>query len=69
VDGFKALGYIAGTVHTYTLMDAGISYRPSTLNGVLLAINGTNLLNNVHQEFAQGNLIGRLIITKLQVSF
>jgi len=69
VDGFKALGYIAGTVHTYTLMDAGISYRPATLNGVLLSINGTNLLNKVHQEFAQGNLIGRLIITKLQVSF
>jgi outer membrane receptor for ferrienterochelin and colicins len=69
VDGFRALGYIAGTVHTYTLMDAGISYRPATLNGVLLSINGTNLLNKVHQEFAQGNLIGRLIITKLQVSF
>jgi iron complex outermembrane receptor protein len=69
VDGFKALGYISGVVHTYTLMDAGISYRPATLNGVLLSVNGTNILNKVHQEFAQGNLIGRLIITKLQVTF
>jgi hypothetical protein len=39
------------------------------LNGVLFAINGTNLLDKRHQEFAQGTLVGRLIITRLQVTF
>jgi len=69
VDGFQALSYIAGTVKPYTLFDAGISYRPATLNGVLLSINGTNLGNKIHQEFAQGGLIGRLIISRVQVTF
>jgi TonB dependent receptor. len=69
VDGFQALSYIAGTVKPYTLLDAGINYRPATLNGVLLSINGTNLTNKIHQEFAQGGLIGRLIISRVQVSF
>ncbi len=69
VDAFKALSYIAGTVRPYTLIDAGLSYRPATLNGVLLSVNGTNLANKVHQEFAQGGLIGRLIITRVQVAF
>jgi hypothetical protein len=36
---------------------------------VLIAVNGTNLRNKRHQEFAQGGLIGRLIITRVQVSF
>jgi outer membrane receptor for ferrienterochelin and colicins len=69
VDGFQALSYIAGAVKPYTLFDAGISYRPATLNGVLLSINGTNLGNKIHQEFAQGGLIGRLIISRVQVTF
>jgi len=69
VDGFQALSYISGNVRPYTLIDAGISWRPSTLNGVLLSVNGTNLANKIHQEFAQGGLIGRLIITRLQVTF
>ena len=69
VDGFQALSYISGNVRPYTLIDAGLSWRPSTLNGVLLSVNGTNLANKIHQEFAQGGLIGRLIITRLQVTF
>ncbi|MEP6507883.1 MAG: TonB-dependent receptor [Gemmatimonadales bacterium] len=69
VDGFKAVGFFSGSIQPYTLVDAGISYRPSNLNGVLLSVNGTNLANKVHQEFAQGGLIGRLIITRLQVTF
>jgi hypothetical protein len=39
------------------------------MNNVLIAINGTNLTNKKHQEFAQGGVIGRLIITRLQVTF
>ncbi len=69
VDGFQALSFISGNIKPYTLLDAGISYRPPSLNGVLIAINGTNLLDDRHQEFAQGGLIGRLILTRLQVTF
>jgi outer membrane receptor for ferrienterochelin and colicins len=69
VDGFQALSFIAASIKPYTLLDAGISYRPSSLNGVLISINGTNLTNKIHQEFAQGGLIGRLFITRLQVTF
>jgi hypothetical protein len=39
------------------------------MNNVLFAVNGTNLLNKKHQEFAQGGIIGRLIITRLTVTF
>jgi hypothetical protein len=35
----------------------------------LIAINGTNILNEVHREFSLGSEIGRLIITRLQVTF
>jgi outer membrane receptor for ferrienterochelin and colicins len=69
VDGFQALSFISSTIASYTLLDAGFSFRPSVLNGVLFAINGTNLLDKRHQEFAQGTLVGRLIITRLQVTF
>jgi hypothetical protein len=33
------------------------------------SLNGTNLLNRKHQEFVQGGVIGRLIMTRVQVTF
>jgi len=69
VDAFNTLAFVGGPVEAYTLVDAGLSYRPSFLNGILLAINGTNITNNVHREFSLGSEIGRLIITRLQVTF
>ncbi|HEX2722065.1 MAG TPA: hypothetical protein VHM24_04050, partial [Gemmatimonadaceae bacterium] len=69
VDGFQALSFISANIKPYTLIDAGINYRPAMLDNVLFAINGTNLADKRHQEFAQGGLIGRLIITRLQVTF
>jgi iron complex outermembrane receptor protein len=69
VDAFEALAFISAHIKQYTLFDAGINYRPPSMRNVLIAVNGTNLANKRHQEFAQGGLIGRLIITWLQVSF
>jgi iron complex outermembrane receptor protein len=69
VDGFEALSFIEASIKGYTLFDAGVSYRPAMLNGILLSVNATNLADKKHQEFAQGGLIGRLIITRLQVTF
>jgi iron complex outermembrane receptor protein len=69
VDAFEALAFISAHIKQYTLMDAGVNYRPPSMRNLLIAVNGTNLFNKRHQEFAQGGLIGRLIITRLQVSF
>jgi outer membrane receptor protein involved in Fe transport len=69
VDGFNTLAFVGGPVDAYTLVDAGISFRPKLMRGALVAINGTNLLNEVHREFTLGSEIGRLIITRLQVTF
>lgn len=69
VDAFEALAFISAHIKDYTLLDAGINYRPPTMKNLLIAVNGTNLTGKRHQEFAQGGLIGRLIITRLQVTF
>lgn len=69
VDGFNTLAFVGGPVAPYTLLDANIAIRPAFLNGVLFALNGTNLTNKEHREFTQGNLIGRLITGRVQVTF
>ena len=69
VDGFQALSFISATIKPYTLLDAGVNWRPPMLNNVLFSINGTNLLDDRHQEFAQGGLIGRLIVSRAQITF
>ena len=69
VDGFNTLAFVGGPVEPYTLLDANLSIRPSFLNGVLWSLNGTNLTNKKHREFTQGNLIGLLIMTRVQVTF
>jgi len=69
VDGFSTLAFVGGAIEPYTLIDAGISFRPAFLNGALVALNGTNLLNKKHREFTQGVFIGRLIMTRLQMTF
>jgi outer membrane receptor for ferrienterochelin and colicins len=69
VDGYRALSFIDGEVKAYTLVDANFSIRPAFLNGVMWSIGVTNLLDNDHQEFVQGSLIGRLVMTRLQATF
>jgi iron complex outermembrane receptor protein len=69
VDGFNTLAFVGGPVDPYTLVDANLSVRPSFLNGVMWSLNGTNLLDKKHREFTQGNIIGRLIMTRVQVTF
>ena len=69
VDGFNTLAFVGGPVAPYTLLDANVAFRPAFLNGIMFAIDGTNLTNKEHREFTQGNLIGRLIIGRVQVTF
>ena len=69
VDGFNTLAFVGGPVDPYTLVDANLSVRPYFLNGIVWSLNGTNLLDKKHREFTQGNIIGRLIMTRVQVTF
>ncbi len=69
VDGFNAVAYIGGEIKPYTLFDANFSMRPQMLRGAIWSINGTNLLDKRHQEFSQGGLIGRLIMTRVTYTF
>jgi iron complex outermembrane receptor protein len=69
VDGYRALSFIDGEVAPYTLVDANFSIRPAFLNGVMWSIGVTNLMDKKHQEFVQGSILGRLIMTRLQATF
>ena len=69
VDGYRASAFIDGEIKPYTLVDVNVSLRPSFLNGVMWSLSGTNLLDKKHQEFVQGEVIGRLVMTRLQVTF
>lgn len=66
---FPVFSFINGTIPTYTLLDAGFSLRPDFLNGALFSVNATNLLDKRHVQFVGGGEIGRLIMTRLQVTF
>ncbi|HEY8164622.1 MAG TPA: TonB-dependent receptor [Gemmatimonadaceae bacterium] len=69
VASFPVYSFINGTIATYNLVDAQVSVRPTFLNGVLWSLNATNLLDKKHREFVGGGAIGRLIMTRLQVTF
>ncbi len=69
VDGFNTLAFIGGEIKPYTLVDGGVSFRPAFLNGAMWSVNGTNLLDKKHREFTQGGIIGRLVMTRLQLTF
>jgi iron complex outermembrane receptor protein len=70
VKGFPAnSGVYIGDVPSYSVLDAGVSFRPAMFNGAMLSVNATNLLDNDHIEFVGGAMIGRLILTRLQYSF
>src|SRR6266542_1434998 len=69
VASFPVYSFINGTIATYNLLDAQISVRPSFLNGGLWSVNATNLLDKKHREFVGGGSIGRLVMTRLQVTF
>ena len=66
---FPVYSFINGTIPTYTLLDAGFSVRPEFLRGALFSLNATNLLDRKHIQFVGGGEIGRLIMTRLQVTF
>jgi len=69
VASFPVFSFINGVIERYQLLDAGVSFRPAILRGGLFAVNATNILNEKHTEFVGGGEIGRLFMTRLQLSF
>ncbi len=62
-------GVYVGTVDGYTLFDANISYQLPFYPGATVGITGNNLFDNMHREFVGAPLLGRLLLTRVQIDF
>jgi outer membrane receptor for ferrienterochelin and colicins len=70
INGFPVhAGVFRRDVPTYALLDAGVSWRLSTIRGVIWSVTASNLLNHRHYEFAGTPKLGRLVLTRLQYDF
>lgn len=69
-DGFPANSAVyVGHVEAAHFADLQLSYRPNFSKNTLVALNISNLFNNLHQRFPGTPKIGRLGFLKLQQKF
>ena len=56
---------------TTTLLDAGFSYRMPFMGGrsAVLSVNADNLLNDMYRTFPGTPLLGRMVVSRLQLEF
>jgi outer membrane receptor for ferrienterochelin and colicins len=67
VEGFPVVsGVYVGKVESYTVADAGLTYRVPGLLGLILSVDAQNLFNNQHREFVGAPVIGRFVIAQAQ---
>ena len=69
VGTFSVAGLISGQVTTYTLFDASVGYRLPWTTDVTLFLTGQNVFDSRHREFVGAPELGRLVTTRLSVSF
>lgn len=69
VASFPVYSFINGNIESYALVDAGFAMHPKMLRGALWAVNATNLFDRRHTEFVGGGNLGRLIMTRVQLTF
>ncbi len=62
-------GVYVGTVDGYALFDANVAYQLPFYPSATVGITASNLLNNVHREFVGAPMLGRLILTRVQIDF
>lgn len=68
-DGFPMnSGVYVGNVEAYSVLDLALGYRFSG-SGLMLGLNVTNVLDNVHREFVGAPEIGRLALLKAIYEF
>ena len=66
VNGFPVhAGVFRRDVPSYAVVDAGISWRVPTLDGVTWSLTASNLLDHRHYEFAGTPRLGRLVLTRI----
>jgi outer membrane receptor for ferrienterochelin and colicins len=67
VEGFPVVsGVYVGRVESYTVADAGLTYRVPSVSGLILSVDAQNLFNNQHREFVGAPVIGRFVIAQAQ---
>lgn len=62
-------GVFRRDVPSYVVLDAGLSWRPATLERVTWSLTASNLLDHRHYEFAGTPRLGRLVLTRVQYDF
>ena len=69
VDGFPMnSGVYSGVVDAYALMDATITWALPFSRSTELALAGTNILDDRHQELVGAPELGRLVVVRLRLS-
>ena len=69
-DGFPMnSGVYVGDLESYTVFDANLNYRLPMIPGATFSVTGTNLFDELHQEFIGAPEIGRLLMFRLQYEF
>jgi len=69
-DGFPMnSGVYVGFVESFTVFDANLSYKLPMVSGATLSVTGTNLFDELHQEFIGAPELGRLLMFRLQYEF
>jgi iron complex outermembrane receptor protein len=62
-------GVYVGTVDEYTVLDANVTYRLAAIPGATLNVTGSNLFDNLHQEFIGAPQLGRLLMFRVEYEF
>jgi outer membrane receptor protein involved in Fe transport len=58
-----------GNVDSYTVVDVSVGYQVSWIPDLRISLNAYNVADNSHHEFVGGPAIGRLLISRVQVTF
>jgi iron complex outermembrane receptor protein len=70
VNGFPVhAGVFRRDVPSYTVVDAGVSWRLPGANGITWSLTASNLLDHHHYEFAGTPRLGRLVLSRVQYEF
>ena len=62
-------GVYVGEVDAYTVVDLNVTYQLPVEQDLVLRLDGSNVLDNTHQEFVGAPEIGRLIFGQVGVRF
>lgn len=62
-------GVYVGRVGKYTVFDANVSYRLAAIPGATLNVTGSNIFDNLHQEFIGAPELGRLLMFRVEYEF